>query len=82
MKKLATIICLIVCSMSVCLPAGAQTKNNPYRQNPAYKENPEARKVQKKQEKARKKAMKKQIKAQNKMFKQSVKKSHYPTHNY
>ena len=82
MKKLATILCLSICCLSVCIPADAGTKNNPYRPNPAYKEDPAAHKIQKKQEKARKKAMKKQMKAQNKMYKESVKKSHYPKHNY
>ena len=84
MKRFAATLCLSICFLGVCLPAGARTTNShsPYKQNPAYREDPAARKAQKKQEKAMKKALKKQTKAQNKMYKQSVKKSHYPKHNY
>lgn len=76
MKRLAALLGLSLCCLSLCLPVSAQSNRS------VYKEDPAAHKLQKKYEKDMKKQLKKQKKAQDKMYKESVKKSHYPKHNY
>lgn len=71
MRKIAAILVLTCCCMSVCLPVSAKTNRSMYKQDRA------SRREQNKQQKAIKRQLKKQKKAQDKMYKQSQKKSTY-----
>ncbi len=71
MKKIAAILVLTFCCLSLSLPVSAKTNKS------VYKEDPAALKAQRKQEKAMRKQLKKQKKAQDKMYRESQKKSTY-----
>ena len=80
MKRIAAILLLGLCCLSLGLPVSAKnttstysTKNNKSK----YKEDPAALKAQRKQQKAINKQLKKQKKAQDKMYRESQKKSTY-----
>ena len=71
MKRIAAILVLSICCLSLGLPLSAKSNKS------MYKENPAALKAQKKQQKAIRKQLKKQKKAQDKMYRESQKKSTY-----
>ena len=79
MKRIAAILVLTFCCLSLSLPLDAKNNtSNKYATNKSkYKEDPAALKAQRKQQKAINKQLKKQKKAQDKMYRESQKKSTY-----
>ena len=76
MKKLAILLCLSFCCLSLSIPVRARSKDSTAAANRA------SQKAQKKQQKAMKKYLKRQKKAQDKMFKNSQKHTHYPPQTF
>ena len=71
MKRIAAILLVSFCFLTLCLSTSAKSNKS------MYKENHAATKAQKKQQRAINKQLKKQKKAQDKMYRESQKKSTY-----